>query len=98
MSLFGARYSVGELIDLQKYRREKVNPPQVVAAQMVVEDLRATLYALPSTQARVELMQILIAQLTLWIIKSGFYERPGDVVKSWVNRKVDQYTTTRSEG
>jgi hypothetical protein len=89
---------MGELIDLQKFRKEKVNSPQVVAAQMVVEDLRTTLYALPSTQARVELMQILLAQLTLWIIKSNHYERPGEVIKTWVTRKVEQYTRTRSEG
>lgn len=89
---------MGELIELAKFKKQKVHPPQVVAAQMVVEDLRATLYALPSTQARVELMQILLAQLTLWIIKSGHYERPGDVIRSWVNRKIDQYTQRRSEG
>lgn len=89
---------MGELIQLSQYKKEKVNPPQVVAAQMVVEDLRATLYALPSTQARVELMQILLAQITLWIIRSNHYEKPGDVIRSWVDRKIKQYTERRSEG
>lgn len=92
---------MGELVDLVKYRKAKQpapQPPQVIAAHMVVEDMRATMYALPSDKARIELAQMLIAVLIQWVIKSNYYERPADVIRSWVNRKVDQYTKRQSEG
>jgi hypothetical protein len=85
---------MGKLIEFAKFKKQQeiVQPPQVVAAHMVVEDLRATLYALPSDKARIELAMMVLSQIVMWVCRSNHYDNPGEFIKTWVNRKVALYT------
>jgi len=89
---------MGELIELAKFRKAKVAPAQVIGAQMLTEEIRSTLFAMPSTEARMELCFMLLAQISNWIIKSGHYDNPGDRIKVWLARKIEHYTKQQKEG
>ena len=86
---------MGEVVDLNKYRKKEV-APQVTAAHNAVEFMRKQMYELPSNQARMEFAQCIIAQVCNWIIKSNHYENPVSVIKTWVDKKCTDYSKKRS--
>lgn len=86
---------MSNVVELAKYR--KTEPPaQITAAYTTVEYMRKQMYELPSTQARIEYAQCIMAQLVLWIIKSNHYENPTGVIKTWVEKKCQDYSKKRS--
>ena len=94
---------MGELIQFKK----KVTTPKPSVKDEAIVDcvdyLRGKLYAMDSTEARVQVILIIISQLTLWIIKSGHYEKPGEIVLAWVGKQIQkserksQYTVTKGD-
>ena len=73
-------------------------PAQVAAAQQSVEDMRQVMYNLPSTEARMEYCLVIMAQIGLWVVKSGHYEDPKAKLLSWIDKKMTQYTKQQKEG
>ena len=88
---------MGDIIRLDKYRKSQPEQ-QVVAAYNTVEFMRSQMKCLPSNRARIEYAHVLIAQLILWIIKSDFYDKPVDAIKTYVAKKCSDYTQKRSRG
>ncbi len=73
-------------------------PAQVTAAHDTVEHMRQTMYNLPSTEARMEYCLVIIAQIGMWVTKSGHYEDPKAKLLSWIDKKMSQYTKQQKEG
>lgn len=86
---------MGNVFELAKYRKNEP-APQVVAAHNTVEFMRNQMYTLPSNESRVQYALVLMAQLTLWIIKSDYYDKPIDVIKAYVAKKCTDYSKKRS--
>lgn len=97
---------MGELVNLSDYKKARdagkpvipPSSPEVVAVAMTVEDMRATLYALPNTRSRMEYCFMLIAQLSLWVCKSNELDNPAEKLRLWVARKTEEYTKRTKEG
>jgi len=86
---------MNNVVSLDRYRKKEV-APQITAAHNAVEYMRKEMYALPSNQARMEFAQCIIAQICNWIIKSGHYENPVGVIRTWVDKKCADYSKKRS--
>jgi hypothetical protein len=87
---------MGNVVELSKYRKKEEPIPQVSAAHNTVEFMRSQMYSLPSNQSRMEYAMMIIAQLTLWIIKSDHYDKPVEVIKTYVAKKCSDYSKKRS--
>jgi len=53
-----------------------------------VEYIRQSLYTLPSTESRVHTILILISHLAGWLKKSNYYEKPSEVIHTWVDKQL----------
>ena len=74
-------------------KKEKAVLPtaQEIAAHNTVEHMRKEILHLENSHARMQYLLCLIAQISLWVIKAGHYDKPGDMLRSWVDRKVKAY-------
>lgn len=91
---------MGDLIYLDKKRKkEEETPakPSEIAAIETVDFMRQKLYTM-SEESRNQFMFVVLTHLIKWIIRSGYYDRPGTMILAWVEKKINDYSSTERTG
>lgn len=92
--------AVGDLIYLDKKRKkeeETPSKPSEIAAIETVDFMRQKLYTM-SEESRNQFMFVVLTHLIKWIIRSGYYDRPGTMILAWVEKKINDYSSTERTG
>lgn len=92
--------AMGDLIYLDKKRKkEEETPakPSEIAALETVDFMRQKLYTM-SEESRNQFMFVVLTHLIKWIIRSGYYDRPGTMILAWVEKKINDYSSTERTG
>lgn len=90
---------MGDIINLndrRKKKQEEITPivkPSEIAAVETVDFMRQKLYSM-SEESRVQFMFVVLTHLIKWIIRSGYYDKPGAMILAWVEKKVNDYSAT----
>jgi len=93
---------MGDLINLNDHRKKKeentpVVKPSEIAAVETVEFMRQKMYSM-SEESRVQFMFVVLTHLIKWIIRSGYYDKPGAMILAWVEKKTNDYSVTERTG
>jgi len=94
---------MGDLINLQDKRKKKeqnntpIPKPSEIAAVETVDYMRQKMYSM-SEESRNQFMFVVLTHLIKWIIRSGYYEKPGTMILAWVEKKINDYSSTEKVG
>lgn len=91
---------MGDVINLDDKRKQKNTPiakPSEIAAVETVDFMRQKMYSM-SEESRNQFMIIVLTHLIKWIIKSGYYDKPGAMILAWVEKKINDYSNTEKVG
>lgn len=100
---------MGDVINLNDKRKKKeeeivfsqkttpIVKPSEIAAVETVDYMRQKLYTM-SEESRVQFMFVVLTHLIKWIIRSGYYDKPGAMILAWVEKKINDYTITERTG
>lgn len=92
---------MGDLINLDEKRKKKddkfVAKPSEIAAVESIDYMRQKMYTM-SEESRMQFLLIVFTHIIKWVIRSGYYDRPGAMVMSWVERKVNEYNKGLGDG
>lgn len=92
---------MGDLINLDEKRKKKDSTPIVkpseIAAVETVDFMRQKMYTM-SEESRNQFMFVVLTHLIKWIIRSGYYDKPGTMILAWVEKKVNDYSITERTG
>lgn len=92
---------MGDVINLDDKRKKKDSTPVVkpseIAAVETVDFMRQKMYTM-SEESRNQFMFVVLTHLIKWIIRSGYYDRPGTMILAWVEKKVNDYSITERTG
>jgi hypothetical protein len=94
---------MGDLINLDDKRKKKeqtptpIVKPSEIAAVETVDYMRQKMYSM-SEESRVQFMFVVLTHLIKWIIKSGYYDKPGAMILAWVEKKINDYSMTERTG
>ena len=92
---------MGDVINLDDKRKKKDSTPVVkpseIAAVETVDFMRQKLYTM-SEESRNQFMFVVLTHLIKWIIRSGYYDKPGTMILAWVEKKVNDYSITERTG
>lgn len=94
-------HTMGELINLDEKRKKKqeqlIPKPSETAAVETIDYMRQKLYTM-SEESRNQFMFVVLTHLIKWIIRSGYYDRPGTMILAWVEKKINDYSSTERTG
>lgn len=87
---------MGDLIKLldrkPKKNDEKLVPkPSEIAAVETIDYMREKLYTM-SEESRMQFLLIVFSHIIKWVIRSGYYDRPGAMLLAWVEKKINDYS------
>lgn len=93
---------MGDVINLNDRRKKKDEEPNIakpseIAAVETVDYMRQKLYTM-SEESRVQFMFVVLTHLIKWIIRSGYYDKPGAMILAWVEKKINDYSATEKVG
>lgn len=94
---------MGDIINLDDKRKKKeaktapVAKPSEIAAVETVDFMRQKMYSM-SEESRNQFMFVVLTHLIKWIIRSGYYDRPGTMILAWVEKKINEYSSTDKVG
>lgn len=92
---------MGDVINLDDKRKKKdstpVAKPSEIAAVETVDFMRQKMYTM-SEESRNQFMFVVLTHLIKWIIRSGYYDRPGTMILAWVEKKINDYSSTERTG
>jgi len=92
---------MGDLINLDEKRKKKddkfVAKPSEIAAVESIDYMRQKMYTM-SEESRNQFMFVVLTHLIKWIIRSGYYDKPGTMILAWVERKINDYSSTERTG
>lgn len=91
---------MGDVINLDDKRKQKNTPiakPSEIAAVETVDFMRQKMYSM-SEESRNQFMIVVLTHLIKWIIKSGYYDKPGAMILAWVEKKINDYSSTEKVG
>jgi len=92
---------MGDLINLDEKRKKKddkfVAKPSEIAAVESIDYMRQKMYTM-SEESRNQFMFVVLTHLIKWIIRSGYYDRPGTMILAWVEKKINDYSSTERTG
>jgi len=93
---------MGDLIKLDEYRKpkkeEKIVPkPSEIAAVETIDYMRQRMYTM-SEESRMQFLLIVFSHIIKWVIRSGYYDRPGAMILAWVEKKINDYSATEKAG
>lgn len=92
---------MGDIINLDEKRKKKqvATPakPSEIAAVETVDFMRQKMYSM-SEESRNQFMFVVLTHLIKWIIRSGYYDRPGTMILAWVEKKINDYSSTEKVG
>lgn len=94
---------MGDLINLNDRRKKKteqqspIAKPSEIASVETVDFMRQKMYSM-SEESRNQFMFIVLTNLIKWIIKSGYYDKPGTMILAWAEKKINEYSSTEKVG
>lgn len=91
---------MGDIINLDDKRKQKttqIAKPSEIAAVETVDFMRQKMYSM-SEESRNQFMFVVLTHLIKWIIRSGYYDRPGTMILAWVEKKINDYSSTERIG
>ena len=95
---------MGDLINLNDRRKKKteqpvapIAKPSEIASVETVDFMRKKMYSM-SEESRNQFMFIVLTNLIKWIIKSGYYDKPGTMILAWAEKKINEYSSTEKVG
>ena len=94
---------MGDLINLNDRRKKKteqqspIAKPSEIASVETVDFMRQKMYSM-SEESRNQFMFIVLSNLIKWIIKSGYYDKPGTMILAWAEKKINEYSSTEKVG
>ena len=94
---------MGDLINLNDRRKQKteqqspIAKPSEIASVETVDFMRQKMYSM-SEESRNQFMFIVLTNLIKWIIKSGYYDKPGTMILAWAEKKINEYSSTEKVG
>jgi uncharacterized ion transporter superfamily protein YfcC len=51
-----------------------------------------------SEESRMQFLLIVFSHIIKWVIRSGYYDRPGAMILAWVEKKINDYSATEKAG
>ena len=92
---------MGELINLDEKRKKKqeqiIIKPSGTAAVETIDYMRQKMYTM-SEESRMQFLLIVFTHIIKWVIRSGYYDRPGSMITAWVERKINEYGRGMNDG
>ena len=100
---------MGDLINLNDRRKKKeqqssklataapIAKPSEIASVETVDFMRQKMYSM-SEESRNQFMFIVLTNLIKWIIKSGYYDKPGTMILAWAEKKINEYSSNEKVG
>jgi hypothetical protein len=95
---------MGDLINLNDRKKKKeqhtaapIAKPSEIASVETVDFMRQKMYSM-SEESRNQFMFIVLTNLIKWIIKSGYYDKPGTMILAWAEKKINEYSSTEKVG
>ena len=91
---------MGDIINLDDKRKKKntqIAKPSEIAAVETVDFMRQKMYSM-SEESRNQFMFVVLTHLIKWIIRSGYYDKPGTMILAWVEKKINDYSATDKVG
>lgn len=90
---------MGDLINLNDRRKKKspIVKPSEIASVETVDYMRQKMYSM-SEESRNQFMFIVLTNLIKWIIKSGYYDKPGTMILAWAEKKINEYSSNEKVG
>ena len=92
---------MGDLINLDDKRKKKdekiVPKPSEIAAVETIDYMRQKMYSM-SEESRMQFLLIVFSHIIKWVIRSGYYDRPGAMLLAWVEKKINDYSGVEKAG
>ena len=92
---------MGDLINLDDKRKKKdekiVPKPSEIAAVETIDYMRQKMYSM-SEESRMQFLLIVFSHIIKWVIRSGYYDRPGAMILAWVEKKINDYSGVEKAG
>jgi hypothetical protein len=87
---------MGDLIKLDERRKPKkeekiVEKPSEIAAVETIDYMRQRMYTM-SEESRMQFLLIVFSHIIKWVIRSGYYDRPGAMILAWAEKKINDYS------
>ena len=59
--------------------------------------MRQKMYSM-SEESRMQFLLIVFSHIIKWVIRSGYYDRPGAMLLAWVEKKINDYSGVEKAG
>jgi hypothetical protein len=93
---------MGDIIKLSDHKKKQkddkfVAKPSEIAAVETIDYMREKLYTM-SEESRMQFLLIVFSHIIKWVIRSGYYDRPGAMLLAWVEKKINDYSSIEKVG